>query len=78
MSETSPEENVITKDDRFIIPVMYPPTENTEAGQSKSRTVAISVEIIQPETEAVETTQMGKKKKLKKKGKKQNRSFSLS
>ena len=78
MSETSPEENVITKDDRFVIPVMDPPAENTEAGQSKSRTVAISVEIIQPETEAVETTQMGKKKKLKKKGKKQNRSFSLS
>ena len=46
MSETLPEENVITKDDRFVIPVMDPPTENTEAGQSKSRTVAISVEII--------------------------------
>ena len=46
MSETSPEENVITKDDRFVTPVMDPPTDNTEAGQSKSRTVAISVETI--------------------------------
>ena len=69
MSETSPEQNIITNDGRFIIPVMDHLTESPVAktedgitdgninlkGPSNSRTVVNSVETVKLDLEAAET-----------------------